>query len=236
MPIPTTLLGSATDNDVLEQLQKDDPQRDLFSGNVDWSAAQTPPPDNVPLTPTGALNPFLIPDGFAYNARLKYLAYRSFPMFLRMLDEYRQLAATSAVWQPRWYPVPQAPGVLVPAGDQYYYQQRMAQGSIIWGYSFFCNPTAGVSIHDMRVALMDDNNQYELTSGASNNKFVQANAYRPNFTGTGPGTGFSVVIASEPYRMFGSAPLLDVTLVNTSNEDALAQLLIMVLEPGGYPQ
>lgn len=211
-------------------------QDDMFSGNVDWGAWQTPPVDNVPTTPDGALNPTLVPDGFSYNVRTKYLPYRSFMMQLRLLDDYRRAAVQTQLWQPRWYPVPPTLGQVIPAGDQFIYDQRMAIGSVIYGYSFYCAPTNGASINSMRLSLLDAENNYELTaSAATGNKFVRAATYRPDFTGGGVGNGFPCVLASEPYKMCGHA-ILRTILVNTGPVDAVAQLLVMVLEPGGSPQ
>lgn len=227
MPLsPSTVLGP--DGEVVQA-------DDLFSGNVDWAAWQNAPPSSVPITPDGGLNPALIPDGFSYNVRLKYLPYRSFPMFLRLLDDYRRQAVVSPVWQPRWYPVPQTPGVQVEAGDQFYYEQRMAAGSVIWGYSFYVQEAEGVSIGNIRVSLKDVGANVDITAGAADNKFVPASYFRPNFTGTGPGNGFNVVLASEPYEL-RKDPRVAVTLVNLGAADATAQLLILVLEPGGSPQ
>lgn len=208
---------------------------DLFSGNVDFAAWQTPPPDNVPVTPDGALNPTLIPDGFSYNVHTKYLPYRAFQMQLRLLDDYRRAAVQTQLWQPRWYPVPPTLGQVVPAGDQFYYDQRMAIGSVIYGYSFYCAPTNGASINSLRVSLLDVENNYELTSGAANNKFIRASSFRANFTGGGVGNGFPFVLASEPYKLCGKA-ILQAAIVNTGPVDAVAQLVVLVLEPGGAPQ
>lgn len=242
MPIPVNKLGAgffgagSADEDPQGIKNYARKGSDPFSGNVDWEAYQTPPPDTTPITPDGGLNPFLIPDAFSYLSHLKYLPFRSFPMSLRLLDNYRRDSVTSPIaWQPRYYQVPTDSSILVPAGDQFYYEQRVARGAVIWGYSFNLVTTDGVHIDDLRVSLMDVRNQYEITYGAANNNFVKANAFRANLSGGGAQNGWPCVLASEPYEVSGDG-LVAITLVNTSDTDAPATLVIMTLEPGGSPQ
>lgn len=190
------------------------------------------PPSAPPVMPPGGLNPFLIPDAFSYFVRLKYLPYRSFPMQIRLLDEYRRQALVGA-WQPRWYVVPQDASVAVSAGDTLNTQLRVAHGSVLWGYNFAVLPAEtgpASSPADLRIQMTDLCSNQQLIA-----QFEIASAFVSNFGSGTPRAGFNFVMPAMPVVIAGSGDLL-VDIVNTVAYDRNCQLLLMFLEPAGSPQ
>lgn len=173
------------------------------------------------------LNPFLIPDGFAYNVHLKYLPFRMYPMQVRLLDDYRRQSLLG-LWQPRWYPVPPDASVAIAGGDTLNYELHVARGSVLWGYSFAVVSPATVA--QFRVTLRDLCNNANIIS-----QFEIASGLRANFTTGTPSSGFTCVLLPEPYAISGTGDL-QTNIVNTSASSGQCQLLLMMLEPTGSPQ
>lgn len=185
------------------------------------------PPDAMPDTPSGGLNPYLIPDGFSYYVNLKYLPYRALPMQIRLLDKYRR-ESLQGLWQPRWYSAPPDATVPIVAGDTLQIRLRVANGSILYGYSFAVY--GGGTVADLRIWLVDEisNNSLDLT-------YVTGTAYRANFLAGSPSAGFNFVMPPEPSAVTPGGNLL-VNIVNTATANRNCQLLLMFLEPAGSPQ
>lgn len=238
-----TVGGDPCDPDVLGPNQSQSFE-DLFSGNSADPFAK--PQDALPSAPADSLNPTLIPDGFAYNVHLKFLPYRAHAMQLRMLDTLRR-QALSGIWQPRWYTVPQDARVSIVAGDTLYYEQRVAQGAILWGYNFAAYqaqvgpPTLiPAPVADLRISLLDVANQWEITAGARSSQYVIGSAFRPyaaagGMAPTTPVAGFPFVFMPQPYVVSGQG-LLGITIVNTASASRVCQILLMCMEPLGVPR
>jgi hypothetical protein len=208
------------------------PIRDPFELIQQSDQSEARPPDAPPLTPPNALNPFLIPDGLSYYTRLRYLPYRSFAMQIRLLDPFRR-QALQGLWQPRWYSVPQDAGVAIAAGDTLNQRLRVAQGSVLWGYTFAVLPALSgpaSTVADLRIQLVDECRNEDLVA-----QFEIASAFVPNFATGSPSAGFNFVMPSEPIPVNGNGDLL-VNIVNTVANDRQCQLLLMMLEPAGSPQ
>lgn len=191
------------------------------SSPVDVNAARA-------VSPVSGLNPFLIPDGFAYNVHLKYLPYRSWPMLVRLLDRYRR-ESLIGLWQPRWYVVPVSPLLTIAAGDTFNYELHVARGSLLWAYSFSVLDPG--TPNQLRVYLRDICRQNDIIS-----QFELASSLRASLTAGTPSAGFNVVPLAEPWRVPDTGNL-QVNIVNTdASASKTAQLLMLFIEPTGSPQ
>ncbi len=179
-------------------------------------------------TPADGLNPNLIPDGFSLNVHLKYLPFRSYAMFLRLLDDYRR-EALLGLWQPRWYAAPIDATVAIAAGDTINPNIRMAKGAVIYGYSFAAVSPATAAT--FRVTVRDVCGNYDLIS-----QYEIASGLRANFTAGTPSSGFGFVPLSAPYHVAGKGDV-QVNIVNTDASNARqCQLVLLAFEPMGNPQ
>jgi hypothetical protein len=149
-------------------------------------------------------------DGFSFNANLRFLSYRYFPLALGQLEGLRR----SENHRPRWYPVPEDVTVPIAALDTRVYQLRVVPNSVFWGY------------------------QFNAIGSAPANFFVQIGDPRPFFSAAVIGTAlrpsgnqrlFPVIV--EPYMICPPGHLE----VEITNNDAAAarscQLLLLFAEP-----
>jgi hypothetical protein len=204
--------------------------------------------DNTPVTPTDdaqssparapgdGFNPYLVPDGFSYLTNLKYLAYRSFPMQLRLLDTLRR-ETLKGMWQPRMYGIPQDPTVTFQGGDTLNYELHVARGSILWGFTFSiiaATPPDVAKPNDVRIRITDICANRPIVPQYVGGSFFTPNSYASPGGGT-PNTGIPFVLATEPIPISGSGDLM-IDMVNITVNVRQCQLLMMFAEPIGSPQ
>lgn len=150
-----------------------------------------------------------IMDGFYYNANLRFLPNRYFPLALGQLEGIRR----SENYRPRWYPVPEDVSVLIAARDTRVYQLRVVPNSVFWGYNF------------------------NAIGEAASSFFVQVGDPRPFFSAAIIATALRPTgnqrlwpVLMEPYPVCPPGHL-QVEITNNAATDRACQLMMLFAEP-----
>lgn len=163
-------------------------------------------------------------DGFSLNAALRYLPYRSFPLYLGQLDDLR---CCRGEYRNRDFVIPFDLEITIPAFGTLPYQQQMHPGTIIWGLTFAAIDGEAsdftVQIKDLNTMIGDRCIPYQFFYGDG----TDANALRPN----GPTTGADLYpVLIEPYKVEDPG-LINVLIGNKGSEAQRCQLCIRTAEP-----
>lgn len=195
-----------------------------LSSGQDYAAITTP----AFLSPD-AYNPYLYPDGFSFDLRLKYLPYRWPPMALRLLNPLRRLALARqpgdprSLWlTPRVYVTPQDVTVPIPATNSIQRQIQVAPGSIIWGWSFAVFGAG--EIRSFQIGVSDNASNYVIIP-----TWEIAHEFAPAGT-AGTGTGFTPVLLAQPYQV-SDGNTLNVQVFNTDTVPRNCQFCIWTAAP-----
>jgi hypothetical protein len=163
-------------------------------------------------------------DGFTMNAALRYLPYRSFPLFLGQLDELRQAREK---YRHKQYVVPFDLNIPIEAFGTLHYQQPIRPGTYIYGWQFAA--IDGV-ITDYTVQVRDTCSGYKFFEAEG----TLATALRPS----GPAGVIDLYpvliepfeVKPPPQRLTG---LVDVWITNNASADQRCQFVLHCAEPCG---
>lgn len=154
-------------------------------------------------------------DGFSMNADLRYLPYRSFPLFLGQLDELRQCKDE---FRARYLTIPYQAGFAIPAYQTFDTGQRTSPGTIVWGLQF---AALDGTPNDFRVQITDICSQSSFFSQA-----LVASALRPSGV-----TDLYPVLIEPRCVSGGSNSGLKVEITNLAATSQRCQLVLMCAEP-----
>lgn len=154
-------------------------------------------------------------DGFTLNANLRYLPYRSFPLFLGNLDQIRQ---NKDNYRFRVLTLPYNLIDPIPAYENFDGGQTVQTGTCVWGLSF---AALDGSASDFEVQIYDTCSGVPFFSEPINAGFL-----RP----TGGTDLYPILI--EPRLIVGNPrPSLRVNIANKASAGQRCQLAILCSEP-----
>lgn len=160
-------------------------------------------------------------DGFTLSAALRYLPMRSFPLYLTNLDPIRTVQVCG--FRQRLHPVPFDVAIPIAATETLLYQQRVPQGTILYGLQF--------------VALDGEPTDYffNILNPCTGNKLFSS-PVRGSWGVPGNGapagfrTGLRPVLLDAPIQLVREG-ILQVEITNTLTTNSRCQLVLVCAEP-----
>jgi hypothetical protein len=167
-----------------------------------------------------------IEDGWLLNTSIRYLPFRFLPMALGQMEVLRR----AHNFRPRQWVLPDNLRDAIPARGQLNRQIRVIPNSYLWGFTVYEFITEGefafIPIPAVHLSIQITD---EATGAQFGSEFLTVqNAGFP----TGPTTPAvtTPILLTQP-RLITDPGLLSVQIANTSDEEALCQLMLCFLEP-----